>query len=209
MDDLGFSFENMPTLYLVPLGTGNDLARTLGFGHGADASLNVRDVMRQIADESMASTTLLDRWKVHVKPKKHYGKSGFIFVAEMHACYNVANTKIRPHLRFDPFLILGIQLPSQTIFMQNYLSIGVDALVTYNFHKARESPFYFMSSRLINKLIYFSYGTKDVLERECKDLDKVVKSYSHIHNLTLHSRYVRCRCRHIQFCNLRFLICRF
>ena len=58
--------------------------------------------------------------------------------------------------------------------MQNYLSIGVDALVTYNFHKARESPFYFMSSRLINKLIYFSYGTKDVLERECKDLDKVL-----------------------------------
>ena len=62
--------------------------------------------------------------------------------------------------------------------MQNYLSIGVDALVTYNFHKARESPFYFMSSRLINKLIYFSYGTKDVLERECKDLDKVCRSIS-------------------------------
>ena len=62
--------------------------------------------------------------------------------------------------------------------MQNYLSIGVDALVTYNFHKARESPFYFMSSRLINKLIYFSYGTKDVLERECKDLDKVFRSIS-------------------------------
>ena len=59
--------------------------------------------------------------------------------------------------------------------MQNYLSIGVDALVTYNFHKARESPFYFMSSRLINKLLYFTYGTKDVLERECKDLDKVEK----------------------------------
>ena len=69
----------------------------------------------------------------------------------------------------------GIQLPSQTIYMQNYLSIGVDALVTYNFHKARESPFYFMSRRLINKLLYFTYGTKDVLERECKDLDKVMK----------------------------------
>ena len=69
--------------------------------------------------------------------------------------------------------MLGIKLPSQEIFMQNYLSIGVDALVTFNFHKARESPFYLMSSRLINKLIYFSYGTKDVLERECKDLNKV------------------------------------
>ena len=50
-------------------------------------------------------------------------------------------------------LILGITLPSQEIYMQNYLSIGVDALVTYNFHKARESPFYVISSRLINKFI--------------------------------------------------------
>ena len=72
-----------------------------------------------------------------------------------------------------PSLILGITLPSQEIYMQNYLSIGVDALVTYNFHKARESPFYVMSSRLINKFIYFSYGTKDVLERECRNLNKV------------------------------------
>ena len=69
--------------------------------------------------------------------------------------------------------------------MQNYLSIGVDALVTYNFHKARESPFYFMSSRLINKLIYFSYGTKDVLERECKDLDKVLSLEKMINRLAI------------------------
>ena len=87
-------------------------------------------------------------------------------------------------------LISGIKLPSQTIFMQNYLSIGVDALVTYNFHKARESPFYFMSSRLINKLIYFSYGTKDVLERECKDLDKVLSLEKIINRLEIDSKYV-------------------
>lgn len=73
----------------------------------------------------------------------------------------------------NPAKHFGIRLPSQTLYMQNYLSIGVDALVTYNFHKARESPFYLLSSRFINKLIYFSYGTKDVLERECKDLDQV------------------------------------
>ena len=72
--------------------------------------------------------------------------------------------------------------------MQNYLSIGVDALVTYNFHKARESPFYFMSSRLINKLIYFSYGTKDVLERECKDLDKVLSIEKIVNRLGIDSK---------------------
>lgn len=95
------------------------------------------------------------------------------------------------------------------IFVQNYLSIGVDALVTYNFHTARDanhgssskfiSPF---SGRLYNKLLYFIYGnlwstkqfweekkiiffflhscltkkgTKDVLERECKDLDQILE----------------------------------
>ena len=61
--------------------------------------------------------------------------------------------------------------------MNNYLSIGVDALVTYNFHKARESPFYVMSSRIINKLIYFSYGTKDVLERQCQNLNHKIALY--------------------------------
>ena len=77
MDKLGFSGDNMPTLYLVPLGTGNDLARTLGFGPGADGSLNVRDVMRQIANEETTTETLLDRWKVDVKPKRYYGNHPF------------------------------------------------------------------------------------------------------------------------------------
>ena len=72
---------------------------------------------------------------------------------------------------------MRIRLPRTSILMNNYLSIGVDALVTYNFHKARESPFYLISSRIINKLIYFSYGTKDVLERQCQNLHKKLELY--------------------------------
>jgi diacylglycerol kinase (ATP) len=50
----------------------------------------------------------------------------------------------------------GMLTPStKEMFMQNYLSIGVDALVTYNFSKARESPFYLIPSRIVNKFIYF------------------------------------------------------
>ena len=43
--------------------------------------------------------------------------------------------------------------------------------------QARESPFYLISSRIINKLIYFSYGTKDVLERQCQNLNRKLELY--------------------------------
>lgn len=39
--------------------------------------------------------------------------------------------------------------------MNNYASIGVDALVALNFHKTRESKFYLFGSRLINRVREF------------------------------------------------------
>jgi hypothetical protein len=56
-------------------------------------------------------------------------------------------------IEVHPYRHLGIRLPVQNMFMYNYLSVGVDAQVTLDFHRARESPFYIISSRLINKVI--------------------------------------------------------
>lgn len=58
--------------------------------------------------------------------------------------------------------------------MSNYASIGVDALVTLNMHRRRFAMPRVMSGRLMNKILFFTYGTKDVLERGCKHLSRYV-----------------------------------
>lgn len=133
--------ERDPLVGVLPLGTGNDLSRVLGFGEGHSRYV---DVVHYLKEElNKAKPTKLDRWRVHFVPNRN----------------------------------LGIRMPVRELFMNNYLSVGVDALVTLNFHRTRQSPFYIFSNRLINKMIYFTFGTKDVLEHECKDLDQRLDLY--------------------------------
>ncbi|KAL3876679.1 hypothetical protein ACJMK2_034483 [Sinanodonta woodiana] len=123
---------------ILPLGTGNDLARVLGWGDGHDDAVDVMNVLENI---NQSRVTSLDRWNICIKHTSH----------------------------------LGISRPKKTCIMNNYASIGVDALVTLNFHKQRKSRPWLFANRFLNKLCYFTYGTKDVLERECRDLHKKIK----------------------------------
>lgn len=43
-------------------------------------------------------------------------------------------------------------LPHRKLQMYNYFSVGVDAQIALDFHKARASPFYIFSSRFLNKV---------------------------------------------------------
>lgn len=51
----------MPRVTILPLGTGNDLSNTLGWGAGYAGEIPVEQVLRNILD---AEVVKMDRWAV-------------------------------------------------------------------------------------------------------------------------------------------------
>lgn len=81
-------------------------------------------------------------------------------------------------VKFDNRSIITRRLHhDKKMFMYNYFSVGVDALVTLNFHRARESAFYVVKSKIVNKFMYFIYGTQQVLIQDCDRLDQNLEVY--------------------------------
>lgn len=133
--------EPPPQVAILPLGTGNDLSRVLGWGSAAPDTIDAKQLCEKIRN---AEAVQLDRWSIEIhKP-----------------------TRIPLRVR-----------KYKSMFMYNYFSVGVDALVTLNFHKARESSLYIFSSRLVNKLLYFFFGGHQVVQQDCHGLDEKVELY--------------------------------
>ncbi|XP_071724550.1 diacylglycerol kinase 2-like [Rutidosis leptorrhynchoides] len=64
----------------------------------------------------------------------------------------------------------GVQRKERSKFMLNYLGIGCDAKVAYEFHVTRlENPGKF-SNQFLNKLRYAKEGAKDIMDRTCSEL---------------------------------------
>ncbi|XP_078393448.1 diacylglycerol kinase epsilon [Cetorhinus maximus] len=128
--------QYIPHVAILPLGTGNDLSNTLGWGAGYAGDVAAEVILQNVLD---GDPMQLDRWRVRVT-------KGF---------YSFHRPKI--------------------FSMNNYFSVGPDALMALNFHECRQhSPFLF-SNRIINKAVYFFYGTRDCLVQACKDLDQKIE----------------------------------
>jgi diacylglycerol kinase (ATP) len=140
-----------PPMAIVPLGTGNDLARVLRWGAGYTGAEEPINLLRDVID---AEEILLDRWTVvfHSDENKE--------LEEAKKQMNQANTN---------------EDNTEIYVMNNYIGIGIDAEVALDFHTAREENPNKFNSRLQNKKYYFQMGLRKMMNKSsCKDLNRLV-----------------------------------
>lgn len=100
------------------------------------------------------------------------------FIDKIRRAQTVRLDRWQIEIKFDNRSLLARKFHhDKKMFMYNYFSVGVDALVTLNFHKARESAFYLVKSKIINKIMYFFYGTQQVLIQDCDKLHDNLELY--------------------------------
>ncbi|CAL8097018.1 unnamed protein product [Calicophoron daubneyi] len=137
-----------PPVAVLPLGTGNDLARTLRWGPGY-ADEPISKVLKNVENGEVVS---LDRWRVHSEllPNVASPCDGETEDGGVHQRH-VSET-----------------LPLKVF--NNYFSLGADAATALEFHESREANPEKFNSRLKNKIFYAGCGGKDLLLRSWRDL---------------------------------------
>ena len=138
IDEIGI--QPPPPISVLPLGTGNDLARSLNWG----GSYTDEPVSKILCNIQEGEVVQLDRWNLLVE-------------RNMNASIIPEESK-----GAKPDLPLNV--------VNNYFSIGVDAHIALSFHEAREAHPERFNSRLRNRMFYGQAGGKDLLQRKWKDL---------------------------------------
>ena len=123
----------MPPVAVWPMGTGNDLARCLGWSNNSRFLRGANGLSQGLADVQGAALTLLDRWRI-------------TFVGEGGKAGSTSG--------------LGSSIVKE---MNNYVGIGIDAKVTLEFHSLRESYPEWFHSQMGNKLWYTGVGARGMI----------------------------------------------
>ncbi|KAM0733056.1 Diacylglycerol kinase theta [Formica fusca] len=153
LDNVGQDSEcSSPACAIVPLGTGNDLARVLCWGSGYTGDEDPLNLLRDVID---AEEIILDRWTVVFHPEEK-DQTQVVCNAAGAGSTSEDNTQI--------------------YVMNNYFGIGVDADLCLDFHNAREENPNKFKSRLRNKGVYVTMGLRKMVRRKpCKDLHKEIR----------------------------------
>ena len=140
-----------PPVAVLPLGTGNDLARVLGWGGGLAGWAAGGGVAAALAAVDTASTdALVDRWAVDVRPLQEprapsrrdraaatLARVGSLGGRARRRRGSTADAEpAAPIPRHPP--PLAATAPSKSLVATNYVGFGVDAKVALDFHAVRE-----------------------------------------------------------------------
>nr|CRZ23305.1 Bm305 [Brugia malayi] len=142
-----------PLCSIVPLGTGNDLARVLRWGAGYSDEENPMDILRDVIE---AEEVRLDRWAVVFHDEER---------SQPPTTSNVEPSTDSEQMMSNP------EDQTSMFIMNNYFGIGIDEDVYLQFHNMKDANPEKFSSRLFNKTQYVKIGLQKVFfERTCKDL---------------------------------------
>ncbi|XP_020713739.1 diacylglycerol kinase theta isoform X2 [Ceratitis capitata] len=185
LDNVGQDSEcSSPPCAIVPLGTGNDLARVLCWGSGYTGGEDPLNLLRDVIE---AEEIRLDRWTVVFHPEDKPEEPA------LKAPSNTTGKKKKAHQAHLSQQTNQHQLPaitsteisgggaqnednSQIFVMNNYFGIGIDADLCLDFHNAREENPNKFNSRLHNKGYYVKMGLRKIVGRKTvKDLHKELK----------------------------------
>lgn len=140
MDAMDIPPAERPAIGIIPLGTGNDLARSLSWG-GKYRDKPLKKVLMDIANADIID---LDRWSLSYCPLDNHGDTP----------EEIANADVK--------------LPLDVL--NNYFSVGIDAHIALQFHRARNSNPEHFTSRTRNLLFYGLEGGKDLFKHQWRNL---------------------------------------
>ncbi|XP_043710756.1 diacylglycerol kinase 7-like [Telopea speciosissima] len=139
----------IPPIGIIPLGTGNDLSRSFGWG-GSFPFAWKSAVKRSLYKAVRGPVCRLDSW--HIVVSTPAGEN-------IELPYSLKYTEECP---LDQDLVVDGELPEKSACFEgvfyNYFSIGMDAQVAYGFHHLRNEKPYLAHGPIANKLIYSGYS---------------------------------------------------
>ncbi|CAN6233154.1 unnamed protein product [Urochloa humidicola] len=142
--------EPVPPTGIIPLGTGNDLARS--FGWGGSFPFGWRSAVKRYLNKAATGPICrLDSWQTVIQmPEGEIQELPYSL------------KKVEPADRLEISQEDGSELPEKASCYKgvfyNYLSIGMDAQVAYGFHHLRDEKPYLAQGPVANKLIYAGYS---------------------------------------------------
>ena len=194
------SLNYWPPIAILPLGTGNDLARIYGWGGGYNNE-SLFSILQQVQDSYIS---LLDRWQLTIEPntKEKSTNSASTSNSNQQPVVNcntpssrntkTISTSITASESADSLATLkttktttmstntinsstvekkrNIKSAVQNKNFTNYMSIGSDALSALQVHYLRENSPKLFFSRAVNKIWYAIAGAEDAIKASCAGL---------------------------------------